>query len=149
MCLDKTLSVCRTNYPDKSTWGEQINSSETQQKHCLHRLIPGSALAAMPTPSSLRRRGEVFIESSSAPWAFQRTQSVFIRQGKRKQENVLWNDTFTVFSGLKTGSKHMTFPKAVFNVPFWGLFLSQTVENWIRLWCVSIAVSVSYNERFS
>lgn len=43
----------------------------------------------------------------------------------------------------------MSFPKAAFNVPFWGLILSQTVENWIQLWCVSIAVAVSYYERLS
>ncbi len=60
ICLDKSLSVCRTNYPDKSTWGEQINSTETQQKHCLHKLIPGSVLAPMPTPSSLRRLGKFY-----------------------------------------------------------------------------------------
>lgn len=149
ICLDKSLSVCLTNYPDKSAWGEQINSRETQQKHCLHKLIPGSALAAMPTLSSLRRRGELFIESSSDPWAFQKPQSVFIQLGKWRQENVLSDGIFTVFGGLKTGPKQMAFPKAVFNVPFWGLFLSQTVENWIQLWCVSIAVAVSYYEWLS
>lgn len=70
ICLDKSLSVCCTNYPDKSTWGEQINSTETQQKHCLHKLIPGSVLAAMPTPSSLRRLGKPLLNHHPLPGHF-------------------------------------------------------------------------------
>ncbi len=67
--------------------------------------------------------------------------------GKWREERVLSDGIFTVFSGLKSRPKQMAFPRAVFNVPFWGLIFSQTVENWIQLRWVRIAVAVYYYKR--
>ncbi len=41
----------------------------------------------------------------------------------------------------------MAFPRAVFNVAFWGLISSQTMESWIQIWWVRIAVAVYYFRR--
>ncbi len=68
--------------------------------------------------------------------------------GKWREERVLSDGIFTVFSGLKSRPKQMAFPRAVFNVAFWGLISSQTMENWIQIWWVRIAVAVYYYRRF-
>ncbi len=101
ICLDKSLSVCHTNYPDKSTWGEQINLTETQQNHCLHKLIPVSVLAAMPTPSSLRRLGKSLLNHHPLPRHFRDPKVSFSKWGSEGRNgsfkmaslrsSVVWN----------------------------------------------------------